>query len=130
MRRWPRGDDGIDIDTAARMAAARRCQRDGIVSAWEFFRRLIWKRKETLPSRRSCASCALGPGRERRPHGSRTRRRRPADHAALQQFDLARLDEPSPGIENRLPHNHGGAGEGTPPADRRRIFNASEKASS
>ncbi|MBX9946061.1 MAG: patatin-like phospholipase family protein [Reyranella sp.] len=48
MRRLGRGVTiGVDIDTGGALAAGA-----GVVepwSAWEFFRRLLWRRKETLP---------------------------------------------------------------------------------
>jgi NTE family protein len=50
MRRLGRGATiGIDIDTGGALAAGAGVSVDESWSAWEFFRRLIWKRKETLP---------------------------------------------------------------------------------
>jgi NTE family protein len=50
MRRLGRGATiGIDIDTGGALAAGEGVSVDESWSAWEFFRRLIWKRKETLP---------------------------------------------------------------------------------
>lgn len=48
MRRLRRGITvGIDIDTAGALAAGADVAEPW--SAWEFFRRMVWKRKETLP---------------------------------------------------------------------------------
>ena len=48
MRRMGRGlTIGIDIDTAGALSAGAGVGDSW--SAWEFFRRLVWKRKETLP---------------------------------------------------------------------------------
>ena len=48
MRRLGRGITiGVDIDTAGTLAAGAGVGDSW--SAWEFFRRLLWKRKETLP---------------------------------------------------------------------------------
>jgi NTE family protein len=48
MRRMGRGlTIGIDIDTAGALSAGAGVEDSW--SAWEFFRRLVWKRKETLP---------------------------------------------------------------------------------
>jgi len=48
MRRMGRGTTvGIDIDTAGALAAGAGAADSW--SAWEFFRRLVWRRKETLP---------------------------------------------------------------------------------
>jgi len=48
MRRQGRGTTiGIDIDTAGALSAGAGAGDSW--SAWEFFRRLVWKRKETLP---------------------------------------------------------------------------------
>jgi NTE family protein len=48
MRRLGRGVTiGVDIDTGGALAAAPASMEPW--SAWEFFRRLIWKRNETLP---------------------------------------------------------------------------------
>ena len=48
MRRLGRGVTiGVDIDTGGALSAGETVE-DGW-SAWEFFRRLIWKRQETLP---------------------------------------------------------------------------------
>src|SRR3954471_16607892 len=50
MRRLGRGATiGIDIDTGGALAAGAGVSVEESWSAWEFFRRLIWKRKETLP---------------------------------------------------------------------------------
>ena len=48
MRRMGRGMTiGIDIDTGGALAAGADAMEPW--SAWEFFRRLLWKRDETLP---------------------------------------------------------------------------------
>ena len=48
MRRQGRGTTiGIDIDTGGTLSAGAGVEDSW--SAWEFFRRLVWKRKETLP---------------------------------------------------------------------------------
>jgi NTE family protein len=48
MRRLGRGVTiGVDIDTGGALSAGETVE-DGW-SAWQFFRRLIWKRRETLP---------------------------------------------------------------------------------
>jgi len=48
MRKMGRGlTIGVDIDTAGALSAGAGVEDSW--SAWEFFRRLIWKRKETLP---------------------------------------------------------------------------------
>ncbi len=48
MRRLGRGlTIGVDIDTAGALSAGAGVEDSW--SAWEFFRRLVWKRKETLP---------------------------------------------------------------------------------
>lgn len=48
MRKLRRGVIvGIDIDTAGALAAGANVAEPW--SAWEFFRRMLWKRKETLP---------------------------------------------------------------------------------
>lgn len=48
MRRMGRGlTIGVDIDTAGALSAGAGVEDSW--SAWEFFRRLVWKRKETLP---------------------------------------------------------------------------------
>jgi NTE family protein len=48
MRKMGRGlTIGIDIDTAGALSAGAGVEDSW--SAWEFFRRLVWKRKETLP---------------------------------------------------------------------------------
>ena len=48
MRRMGRGlTIGIDVDTAGALSAGEGVEDSW--SAWEFFRRLVWKRKETLP---------------------------------------------------------------------------------
>jgi NTE family protein len=48
MRRLGRGVTiGVDIDTAGTLSAGAGVEEPW--SAWEFFRRLIWRRKETLP---------------------------------------------------------------------------------
>lgn len=48
MRRMGRGTTiGVDIDTAGALAAGAGAADSW--SAWEFFRRLVWRRKETLP---------------------------------------------------------------------------------
>ncbi|MBM3644231.1 MAG: cyclic nucleotide-binding domain-containing protein [Alphaproteobacteria bacterium] len=48
MRKLGRGlTIGIDIDTGGAMAAGADVQEPW--SAWQFFRRLVWKRRETLP---------------------------------------------------------------------------------
>jgi len=50
MRRLGRGATiGIDIDTGGALAAGAGVSVEETWSAWEFFRRLIWKRQETLP---------------------------------------------------------------------------------
>jgi NTE family protein len=50
MRRLGRGTTiGIDIDTGGALAAGAGVSVDESWSAWQFFRRLIWKRQETLP---------------------------------------------------------------------------------
>jgi NTE family protein len=48
MRKLGRGVTiGVDIDTAGTLSAGAGVEEPW--SAWEFFRRLLWKRKETLP---------------------------------------------------------------------------------
>jgi len=48
MRKMGRGlTIGVDIDTAGALSAGAGVEDSW--SAWEFFRRLVWKRKETLP---------------------------------------------------------------------------------
>ncbi len=48
MRRMGRGlTIGVDVDTAGALSAGEGVEDSW--SAWEFFRRLVWKRKETLP---------------------------------------------------------------------------------
>lgn len=48
MRKLGRGITiGVDIDTAGALSAGAGVEDSW--SAWEFFRRLVWKRKETLP---------------------------------------------------------------------------------
>ncbi len=50
MRRLGRGATiGVDIDTGGALSAGAGVSVDEGWSAWQFFRRLIWKRKETLP---------------------------------------------------------------------------------
>jgi NTE family protein len=50
MRRLGRGATiGIDIDTGGALSAGAGGSVEETWSAWEFFRRLIWKRKEMLP---------------------------------------------------------------------------------
>jgi NTE family protein len=48
MRRMGRGITiGVDVDTAGALSAGAGVEDSW--SAWQFFRRLVWKRKETLP---------------------------------------------------------------------------------
>jgi NTE family protein len=48
MRKMGRGlTIGVDIDTAGALSAGEGVEDSW--SAWQFFRRLVWKRKETLP---------------------------------------------------------------------------------
>ncbi len=48
MRRLGRGVTiGVDIDTGGALAAGADVSEPW--SAWQFFRRLVWKRNETLP---------------------------------------------------------------------------------
>jgi NTE family protein len=48
MRKMGRGlTIGVDIDTAGALSAGAGVEDSW--SSWEFFRRLVWKRKETLP---------------------------------------------------------------------------------
>jgi NTE family protein len=48
MRKLGRGITiGVDVDTAGALSAGAGVEDSW--SAWEFFRRLVWKRKETLP---------------------------------------------------------------------------------
>lgn len=50
MRRLGRGATiGVDIDTGGALAAGAGANIEDTWSAWEFLRRLIWKRNETLP---------------------------------------------------------------------------------
>jgi NTE family protein len=48
MRKMGRGlTIGVDVDTSGALSAGEGVEDSW--SAWQFFRRLVWKRKETLP---------------------------------------------------------------------------------
>jgi NTE family protein len=50
MRRQGRGlTIAVDIDTGGALSAGQGVSVDESWSAWEFFRRLVWRREETLP---------------------------------------------------------------------------------
>ena len=119
MRRLGRGVTiGVDIDTGGALAAGAGVMEPW--SAWQFFRRLVWKRNETLPIPSivrillrsalvaSTARAAGGP-----PGG------RPADRAADEPYRPARLDELRGRHRARLSHHHGSARQGPRLADRR-----------
>ena len=109
MRRQGRGlTIAVDIDTGGALSAGAGVEEPW--SAWEFFRRLVWKRDETLPIpsivrillRSALVSSAA---------------RAIEDRAAadllivppMEQYRPARLDELRPGDRDRLHRHHAGA---------------------
>ena len=122
MRKLGRGITiGVDIDTGGALAAGA-----GVVepwSAWEFFRRLVWKRKETLPIPsivRILLRSALVASAARAQDD-----RAAADLLIvppMRPLRPARLDELRCRHRGRLSHHHGSARQGAVPADRRPSF--------
>ena len=119
MRRQGRGlTIAVDIDTGGALAAGAGVEESW--SAWEFFRRLVWKREETLPIpsivrillRSALVSSAA---------------RAIEDRAAadllivppMEQFDLLDWTSFDARHRARLRRHHEGARQGAQPADRR-----------
>ena len=122
MRRLGRGVTiGVDIDTGGALAAGAGV--DGPWSAWQFFRRLIWKRNETLPIPSIVAillGSALVASTARRPED-----RQAADLLIvppMNHYRPAGLDELRGRHRARLSHHHGNTREGPRLAVGARLF--------
>ena len=117
MRKLGRGVTiGVDIDTGGALAAGAGVEEPW--SAWEFFRRLVWKRKETLPIPsivRILLRSALVASTARAVED-----RAAADLLIvppMNHYRPARLDELRRRRRDRLPRHHGSARQGdVPPA--------------